>query len=1073
MKKKAYYKNQIRTISKTRARFLSIFCIVFLGAAFFAGLRHSPVVMKESMHQYLQKYHWNDLNYIGTLGFDQSLIDQVSAIEDVEFIDYGFRFDGLMSYTNKENVGVTVYSDDNFENGTDIPEMVSGRYPQNDEECLLDNEYFASNQLKLGQTITISNDNGTKSFKIVGTVNDTRYICDFERGTNTLGDGNNYGYVLILTQGNEKLAVPQALFDLHDQTTIYNDLRIHLKNPNDLYEFDDDYDDYVKPINKEIKKVFKNYYQNLYDDKISEINTQIADGQQEYDDGLKSYNDGMKAYEDGVVQYQNGMQQYNDGYSRYQQALLDYKQGYAKYQSGLQQYNDGYSQYQEGVNLYESAWQQLQSQLQQFQDSKNQIMAGIEAGGGYEKLCQDKEKLEALGQTETEIYKELVALISGYDSLATNEQALNEAQATLTSQKATLDSTKQQLASSKATLNQTESQLNDAKKQLDQSKEQLADSKAELDEAKRQLDETAVTLDDAKKQLDDAQVELADARAQVSEMVKGEAKTLTKNESAAILSFAGNCESISALSIIFPTLFFLVAALVSMTTMTRMVEELRTQNGTFRALGYEKKDVIMQYLIYAFLATFFASAIGIVFGTYFFTSIIYYLYRTMMFNVGAPTKIVFVAGTCLLTFVISVAIILIVTFMVSYKELKNVPAQILRPKAPKLGKRILLEKVTWLWRRLSFNQKVTMRNIFRYKKRFFMSVIGIAGCTALIVVGFGIKGSVSPLADIQYGTMWTYDGIVYYPDDLSEQEAAQAKEDFQNQDDVQSSMGIYSKMITVETQAVNIEVPSDKKEFSKYIHMEDYETGKELTLGDNGVYINAKLSELLDLQVGDKLEIELDDQRYNVKIAGIYKLYFKHYMYMSEDYYEKLTGKQLEYNSEYFILSKDGQEDHVTDFVNQHKLISSVSFESGIAEAFVSQMESLNSVVIILIVCAGALAFIVLYNLTNINIQERKSEIATIKVLGFYPKEVYDYVFRENIILAVIGSLCGLVLGKFVHAYLIMTVEIDMAMFIRSVAYTSYIYAIVLTLLFTFLINLFMRKVLRNIDMVESLKSIE
>lgn len=1073
MKKKAYYKNQIRIISKTRARFLSIFCIVFLGAAFFAGLRHSPVVMKESMHQYLQTYQWNDLNYIGTLGFDQSLIDQVSKIDEIAYIDYGFRFDGLMSYTNKDNVGVTVYTDDDFAEGTNIPELISGRYPKNDTECLIDKEYFESNGLKLNQKLTIRNDNGSKSFKIVGTVNDSRYICDFERGTNTLGDGNNYGYVLILTEGNENLAVPQELFDLHDQKTIYNDLRIHLKNPDDLYEFDDDYDDYVDPVNQKIKAIFKDYYQNLYDDKISEINSQITDGQKEYDEGLQSYNDGVIAYEDGLAQYNSGMQQYNDGYKQYQKALVAYQQGYAQYESGLQQYQQGYSQYQSGLQAYDQAWQQFEIKLTQFNESKNQILMAIENGGGYDNLCQQKAAMEALGQTESEEYLQLVTLISSYEALPENEQTINEAQTILESQKATLDATQQQLATTKKTLDQTASELHEAKIQLDQSKNQLDASKAELDAAKRQLDETAVTLSDAKNQLDDAQNELTDAKVQVGDMIKGEAKTLTKNESAAILSFAANCDSINALSIMFPTLFFLVAALVSMTTMTRMVEELRTQNGTFRALGYDKKDVIMQYLIYAFLATFFASGLGIVFGTYFFTSIIYYLYRTMMFNVGAPTRIVFEMGTCILTFVISVAIIMAVTFTVTYKELKEVPAQILRPKAPKLGKRILLEKVTWLWQRLSFNQKVTMRNIFRYKKRFFMSIIGIAGCTALIVVGFGIKGSVSPLASIQYGTMWTYDGIVYYPENLDEPTALQAREDFSNLDDIASSMGIYSKMITVENQAVNIEVPADKKEFSQYIHMEDYETGKELTLDDNGVYINAKLSELLDVQVGDKIEIELDERQYQVKVAGIYKLHFKHYIYMSNEFYEKLTGNKIKYNSEYFVMNKNGKEKHVTDFVNDHDHISSVNFESGIAEAFVSQMESLNSVVIILIVCAGALAFIVLYNLTNINIQERKSEIATIKVLGFYPKEVYDYVFRENIILAVIGSLCGLVLGKFVHAYLIMTVEIDMAMFIRSVEFSSYLYAVALTMVFTFMINLFMRKVLRNIDMVESLKSIE
>ena len=510
-----------------------------------------------------------------------------------------------------------------------------------------------------------------------------------------------------------------------------------------------------------------------------------------------------------------------------------------------------------------------------------------------------------------------------------------------------------------------------------------------------------------------------------------------------------------------------------MTTMTRMVEELRVQNGTLRALGYKKKDVIMQYLIYAFLATFFASSIGIVFVTYFFPSIIYYLYRIMMFDIGAPTRIIFELATCIQTYIISVVIILFVTFMVCYKELQAVPAQILRPKAPKLGKRILLERITFIWKRLSFNQKVTMRNIFRYKKRFFMSVIGIAGCTALIVVGFGIKYSVSPLASEQYGNMWIYDGVVNYKDDLTATTKKQAQDDFKGQSQVKSTMGIYNKTITIDQQMVTVEIPSETKDFDQYIHMSDYQTGKTLNLKDDGVYINAKLAEILDLKVGNQLTLSLDNKDYKVKIAGIYKLYFRHYIYMSPKYYENLTKDEVHYNSQYFKLNKKASEKKLTNYCDHHENITSIQYVSGISEGFYSQMESLDSVVFILIVCAGALAFIVLYNLTNINIQERKSEIATIKVLGFYPKEVYDYVFRENIILAFIGSIVGLGLGKIIHAYLIRTVEVDMAMFIRTVNIRCYMIAIILTMAFTFLINLYMRRVLKKIDMVESLKSIE
>ena len=1075
MKRNAYVKNQIRIIKKTKARFLSIFCIVFLGASFFAGLRQSPLIMKESMHDYLQTYKWNDLNYIATYGFDESIIQKVEKVKGVEAVDYGFRFDALMSYDEKANIGMTVYSDDDFSKGVDLPELLKGRYPQKDNECLMDYQYIKKSSLKLNNQITLENDYGKKEYKIVGIINDSRYVSNLERGTNSLGDGNNSGFILVLNQGNERMAVHAEFFDLHDQKTFYNDLRIHLKNENHLYEFDDDYDEYVKPINKKIKAILKDYNLDFYNQTKEDALNKIADGEKEYQDGLKQYQEGMDAYQNGMNQYLDGKKQYDQGYLQYQQGLKEYQSGLKQYQAGLSQYQTGYQKYQEGLKQYQAGYQTYLDYVEkvgQYDTSIQTVEAALSQFGGYEQAKNIP--------SDSPYYQQAQTLIVSYDQLKQNESQI-------TTLKTQLPVIKQELDQNKTVLDQTNAQLVQSKQQLDASNQKikaskalldqtgikLADSKKQLDEAKNTLDSNLPQLEEAKVKLDQAQSDLNEAKQQVADLQKGKIITLTKNESAAILSYSGNCDSISALSILFPVLFFLVAALVSMTTMTRMVEELRVQNGTLRALGYKKKDVIMQYLIYAFLATFFASSIGIVFGTYFFPSIIYYLYRIMMFDIGAPTRIIFELATCIQTYIISVVIILFVTFMVCYKELQAVPAQILRPKAPKLGKRILLERITFIWKRLSFNQKVTMRNIFRYKKRFFMSVIGIAGCTALIVIGFGIKYSVSPLASEQYGNMWIYDGVVNYKDDLTATTKKQAQDDFKGQSQVKSTMGIYNKTITIDQQMVTVEIPSETKDFDQYIHMSDYQTGKTLNLKDDGVYINAKLAEILDLKVGDQLTLSLDNKDYKVKIAGIYKLYFRHYIYMSPKYYENLTKDEVHYNSQYFKLNKKASEKKLTNYCDHHENITSIQYVSGISEGFYSQMESLDSVVFILIVCAGALAFIVLYNLTNINIQERKSEIATIKVLGFYPKEVYDYVFRENIILAFIGSIVGLGLGKIIHTYLIRTVEVDMAMFIRTVNIRCYMIAIILTMAFTFLINLYMRRVLKKIDMVESLKSIE
>ena len=357
MKRNAYVKNQIRIIKKTKARFLSIFCIVFLGASFFAGLRQSPLIMKESMHDYLQTYKWNDLNYIATYGFDESIIQKVEKVKGVEAVDYGFRFDALMSYDEKANIGMTVYSDDDFSKGVDLPELLKGRYPQKDNECLMDYQYIKKSSLKLNNQITLENDYGKKEYKIVGIINDSRYVSDLERGTNSLGDGNNSGFILVLNQGNEHMAVPDELFDLHDQKTFYNDLRIHLKNENHLYEFDDDYDEYVKPINKKIKAILKDYNLDFYNQTKEDALNKIADGEKEYQDGLKQYQEGMDAYQNGMNQYLDGKKQYDQGYLQYQQGLKEYQSGLKQYQAGLSQYQTGYQKYQEGLKQYQAGYQ--------------------------------------------------------------------------------------------------------------------------------------------------------------------------------------------------------------------------------------------------------------------------------------------------------------------------------------------------------------------------------------------------------------------------------------------------------------------------------------------------------------------------------------------------------------------------------------------------------------------------------------------------------------------------------------------------------------------------------------------
>ncbi|WP_455683058.1 FtsX-like permease family protein [Thomasclavelia sp.] len=1078
MKKKAYVKNQIQIIRRTKARFLSIFCIVFLGAAFFAGLRHTSSIMEITMNDYLNEYKYNDLNYIATLGFDVDIIDKVKDVKDVQSVEYGNRFDALINFRDSSK-GVTVYSNTNFNNKINKPEVVKGKLPTKDNECVIDYNFTKKNKVGIGDRIILVNNNGTKEFIVTGLINDSRYFSTIERGTNTLGDGTNEGFVEILSSGNENLSLPQELYDLQGGV-VFNELRVLLKNPYNYSVFSDEYLEYIKKVDKQVKKVLNDEIDKTNKKLANDANSEIDQGEEnllageieynegvsKYDEGLKQYNQGYQQYQEGLKQYSQGYQQFQEGQRQYNEGKLQYEQGWQAYLSGKAQYDQGVSEWHGGLDQYNQLLIQYQQLNQLYKEKQKEYNDYIEAGIPEESLSELK---IFLNQTKDN----LIVLQTTYTDL---KEKLDQSKAELDTKEILLDQSKAKLEKSKKELDESKIQLDNTEITLKESKQQLDDSKKTLDNSKLLLDQTKLDLDNAKIKLDDVRSQLDSGRNNLKNIPQGKLVSLTREENASILSYLSTCESMEALAVVFPLIFFLVAALVSLTTMTRMVEEQRVQSGTFRALGYEKKDVINQYLIYAFLATFFASVLGIILGVYFFPGIIYFLYQKMLFNVGANINITFDGFICIQTFIISVAITMFVTYVVVHQELNETPSNLLRPKPPKMGKRIILERINLIWKKLSFNQKVTMRNIFRYKKRFFMSIIGIAGCTALIVVGFGIKNSVSTLADKQYGEIWTYDGVTVFDKNLSQEDLKLEQQKFNQLDDIKDSGSFYRKTVSIygnKEYYGTLEVFENNQELSKYIELEDYRSHKKLQLSNDGVIISAKLSELLEVKAGDKIKIKIDNESYQVKVSGVMRLYFQHHIYMSEEFYHKLTDDHILKNYTYFNLVKSDNQKVISKYCDQNDKISSVNFIQGISQGFRDQMGSIDSVVVILIACAGALAFIVLYNLTNINIQERKSEIATIKVLGFYPREVYDYVFRENRILGLIGAFVGLGIGKVLHMFIISTVEVEVAMFVRSVNLMSYVYAIVITMLFTSFINFIMRKVLNNIDMVESLKSIE
>lgn len=1013
-KRTMYWKNLRQSIWHTKARFISIFSIVFLGAAFFAGLRNTPSIMELTMDAYLDRTHFADLTYIASLGFSEDDISVIQDIDGVEKISYGYQFDAQIEFNNKLS-GVTVYTNEKFDKDMlNSPDLIEGRYPQKDDECVID-KILKSDGTNIGDQIVLSNNQGEKTFIIVGIVNDPRYIAKTDRGTNTLGDGTNAGFVEILNEKNDFLALPQQLYDLRNEKVLYNQISICVEGANRYNLFSEEYDDYIEIVNTKIKSTLSLRISSLYETLTSDAQKELEKAQKEYDDGYQNY---TKAKNDFDTQILEAKIQLTNA-----KILLAEKES-------------------EYLQAQDTASEQTQDMLDTIKKTSEQLKLDLNA------LKEQLENYE--GEPVTEPTPEMQQVLNDIDSISD----------LLKNSSLSLDGFSQ--------LNEADLQIQKAKLQIQQQENQLTltelTTKNQLENVESQLNEAKTQLDDAKKQIQD--------------IPKGKLYTLTRHENAGVVNYEYNVGSISSIADIFPLMFFLVSALVSLTTMTRMVEEQRSQSGTLRALGYTKWDVIKQYVIYVIFATFFACLLGIVVGTHFFPRIIYYLYNLMLFQVNSTTIIHFGKTISLQTVFISVFVTLFATLSVCMSELNLMPAILMRPKAPKLGKRILIERIPFIWKRLSFNQKVTMRNIFRYKKRFFMSIIGIAGCTALIITGFGIKHSVSEVVDRQYTDILAYDALIRLEEEISISQAQTYQENLLNREEVNNIEYVFNQSVEFLKNKENLYgsmiVYQSMENIQNFVNFNDIKTHKKLTLDDEGAIISAKTAELLDVEVGDTIDIDVAGKKYNVKISGIMENYFLNYIYMSQIYYENLTSEQLEVNNAYMTMKKMDQsyKTSLENYMANHDY-GNISYIDNIGKDFDQQVQSLDMIIIILIVCAGALNFIVLYNLTNINIQERKSEIATIKVLGFRKKEVYDYIFRENELLSLIGSILGMLFGFVLHQFIIRTVELDATMFIRTLNLSSYIYAVIITLFFTKVINLTMRRVLNRVNMVESLKSIE
>ena len=1042
MKKKALRKDFYMEIRRSLGRFMSIFFIVAIGCSFFSGIRASEPDMRYSGDAYFDEKNMMDIEVISTLGLTDDDLQAIKDVDGVSAAEGSYSVDVLCSEGDNQ-IAVHVMSLMPTMNQVQLEE---GRLPEAENECAVDVDYLNESSLEIGDEITFSSGSDdditdtlkTDTFTITGTVSSPNYIS-FQRGSTTIGNGSLAAFIVV----------PEDSFSLDVYTEIY----AQVDGAKEMTAFTDAYDDRVQEAMDAIEAIQAEREQIRYDEIVDEANEALEDARQQVSDAETELEDGKAQAE-------------------------------AELADARQQLDDAQEEVDSGWQEIESSREQLESSRQQLVDSQAEVDRGQEELNAnidalnqqIDELNAAKEEYNSLAASGATDDVTMATLNAMYEEIQKGEAAIAQAQDQIDSAKAELESGQDQINSGWDQITAGEQELADAEAKLEEAEAEIADGWEEYYEGEA---EAEAEIADGEQKIADAKEELADAENEINDIEMPEWYIYDRSNLPDYTGYGENADRMRAIGEVFPAIFFLVAALISLTTMTRMVEEQRTQIGTLKALGYERHSIAGKYLGYALLATVSGSVVGILFGEKVFPYIIINAYGIMyqhMNDIVIPYNLEYGLGAA----AAALASTLLATIFSCYKELREQAAELMRPPTPKQGQRVMLERVKFIWKRLNFSWKASIRNLVRYKKRLFMTIFGIGGCMALMLVGFGLKDSIFAIVDIQYGEIQLYDGNIILSDDATEEEKSNIITTLEKDSKMAGSTEGILSQITVgngeEWHDVYLDVPKNVEEFSEFVVLQDRVTNEKYELDDSGAILTEKMATELDVEPGDTVTIR-DENRgdLEVEISAVCENYMSHYLYMTPAYYEKVYGEQPDYNSIFYKTADRITEE--AERIGEEALTLpgalSVSYTTDLREQVDNMLGALDEVIVVLIISAGMLAFVVLYNLNNINITERQRELATLKVLGFYNGEVAMYVYRENIVLTVLGAVFGIVLGKFLHGFIIVTVEIESVMFGRNIDLSSFIYGFLLTILFSLLVNGAMYFKLKKINMVESLKSVE
>lgn len=1113
MAKKATRRDFYMEIRRSPGRFFSILFIVALGVAFFSGIRASEPDMRITGDSYFDAAKLMDIKALSTYGVTKEDVKAFEDLSEVEQAEGAYSADFLYDLKEEQHVLHVM----GIQKEMNRLAVTKGRLPVSVGECLADDEsgYRVGDviTLKSGTDDPVSETLRTDTLEIVGLGNSPCYLS-YGRGSTAIGTGSVDAF----------LAVPEETFDMDVYTEVY----LQVKGARKLLSFTDAYEEKIEnaldaaELLADARGVLRK--QEIVDEaneKLEEAREELADGKakgkkelkdakEKIDDAekklksaKKELKDGRKKIKDAKKTLKSKQKQLDNAKEKYKSGKKDLKKGKKEYEKGLKKYKKDKPAAQKKIKEGRSQAVALKAVISEDEKTYGELTSQIDKlteeienlendGGGNEGLAETiaamKAQLEKLKMQAAGLQQKIAAQKQAY---AAADSELDKAQGQLDAAKKKLDKAKKQLIKGEKELKKAAKQIKSGQKKIDEGWKELKKQEKKLTDGEEEIASNEVKLADAKedykegreeakKEIKDGEEKIADAEQDIADIKDPKWYVYDRSTLVEYSGFGENAERLGAIGRVFPVLFFLVAALISLTSMTRMVEEQRTSIGTMKALGYGKFQVALKYLGYAFLATVGGSIIGVLIGEKILPYIIVYAYGILyrhLPEILVPYDWKYAAMASGGAFFCTMA----ATFLACYHELEAQPAVLMRPPAPKNGRRVFLERVGILWRHLSFTWKSTIRNLMRYKKRFFMTIFGIGGCMALMLVGFGLKDSCYEIAEIQYAEIQLYHGSLYLNEDITDKQRREVEDAFGSEGDVTRYIDANMQNITLvngkKERSAYACVLNPKEEVPKFVDFHNRRTKESYVLTDGGAIVSEKTAKLLEVKEGDSVWIK-DEGNGNkeVKIDHICENYMGHYIYLTPAYYEQVYGEVPGYNSILFSVKDAGdvaQLEKIGQRLLEHDGVLSVGYTHDIEKQLDDMLGSLNLVIVVLIISAGMLAFVVLYNLNTVNIAERKRELATLKVLGFYDKEVGAYVYRENIILTFIGALVGVGLGRILHLFIIETVEVDNAMFGRNINMPSFIYSLLLTVAFSMMINGVMYFKLKKIDMVESLKSIE